>query len=140
MASKYGYSVEIDNKTYDVAVLSLTESFEKMYSKKTGRSSAKGLPMILDCLGTFYSHEIEVACKEGHEKDFDDLYHFFAKPRNEGFSALITLGTEQCDYRECLAYSSSGAKQLKKISADTGRVYWNSFTFKLTPMKAQEIM
>lgn len=134
----YGYKLTIANKDYDVIVVNLSESYEKMYSKKTGRSSAKGLPMILDCLGTFYSHEVEVACKEGKEADFEDLYSFLARPRNEGFSALVTYGNKTADYRECLAYSSSGAKQVKRVSPVTGQVYWNSFTFKLTPMKAQE--
>lgn len=127
----------IGNKTYDVIVESLTESFTKLYSEDTGRTMGAGLKMNLSCLGTFFSHNITFRRKAGHEADYDELYDLAAAPTNDGIPVKIVHGQSSIEYN---AYISSGERALKRVNPRTGVVYWDKFTMTLTPMEASLVL
>lgn len=129
--------IKINGKNYDVIVTAVEESFSILYSENTGRTLASGAPMVLDPLGTFYNYSVTFRRKEGHEKDYDDLFDYVSQPRYSGI--LVSLVHGQTVWDDYEAYISEGKRALKRIDEKTGKVYWDELQLKITPIKAQVI-
>lgn len=121
-------------KAYNVIVTSLEENFTILYGENTGRTLAKGAPMVLDALGTFFGHNVTVRRKSGYESEFDDLYRLISRPRNNGLQFDIVHYQDTANYE---GYVSSGARALKRIDEKSGKVYWDEFSMTIVPMRAQ---
>lgn len=126
----------IDNKSYDVIVSEIEEAFTVLYGDSTGRTLGEGAPMILDPLGTFFNYKVTFARKQGKEQEYDELFDFLAKPRSEGIEVNI-VHNQALWQGPFKAYVSQGARALKRIDKQTGKVYWDKFTANIFPMKAQ---
>ena len=124
----------IGGKEYAVIVLSIKETFTKLYTEDTGRTMSEGAEMSLNCLGTFYGHQIEVARRKGFEEEFDELYELVSAPTNEGIPVKMVHNQTSIEYD---AYISSGERKVKKIDTKKGMVYWDAFPLNIIPMKAQ---
>jgi hypothetical protein len=125
---------KINGKAYNVIVTSLEENFNILYSENTGRTLAQGAPMILDALGTFFGHTVEVRRIAGKEEEFDELYRLVSRPINDGFDIDIVHCQDVANY---MGYISNGKRGLKRIDNNTGKVYWDALTLNIIPMKAQ---
>ena len=125
---------KINGKAYNVLVASLEENFTVLYSDNTGRSLAKGAPMVLDALGTFFGHTVEVRRRLGYEQEFDELYRLVSRPTNDGFDIEIAHCQEIAKYK---GYISNGRRGLKKIDENTGKLYWDALSLNIIPMEAQ---
>ena len=75
---------KINGRAYNVLVTELKESFNILYSDKTGRSVAVGAKMVLDPLGTFYGHSVKVKCRKGYEVEYDTVFYYLSQPRYDG--------------------------------------------------------
>ena len=128
--------VKIGSTDYKVNVVSITESFNILYSENTGRSIADGAPMVLDPLGTFYGHKITFRRKQGYERHFDALFDYISKPRYDGIPVSIVHGQTTLEYK---AYISQGERKLERIDEETGTVYWRELSVNIIPMEAQVI-
>lgn len=124
----------IGGKEYNVIVVGISEGFEKLYSEDTGRTMGAGALMNLSCLGTFYSHTVKFARKQGYETDFDDLYDVLSAPSNDGIPVRIVHRQSSLDYN---AYVSKGKRDVKRIDEASGKVYWDNLEVVFTPMEAQ---
>lgn len=125
---------------WNVRVLELKESFTIMYSENTGRTISDRAKMVLDPIGTFYSHTVLV-CKNGNDRDsFDNLYEYISTPRYDGMEVEIVHGQKTMKYE---AYVSSGIKTIKRIfeekDGSIGFVDYEAFEINFIPMEAQEI-
>lgn len=125
---------KINGRAYNVIVTSLEENFNVLYGENTGRTLAQGAPMVLDPLGTFFGHKVEVRRRSGFEAEFDELYKLVSRPINEGLEVEIIHCQEMAKYE---AYISSGKRGLKRIDEKTGKVYWDALSLNIIPMKAQ---
>jgi hypothetical protein len=128
--------VKIGGKVWDVLVAEISESFSILYSENTGRTMSQGAGMTLDPLGTFFNYKITFARKQGHEKQYDELFNFFAIPRYDGIEVNIVHNQALWD-KPFMAYVSQGERALKCIDAKTGKVYWDKFSVNIVPMSAQ---
>ena len=128
--------VKIGGKAWDVLVTEISESFSILYSENTGRTMSQGAGMTLDPLGTFFNYKITFARKHGYEKQFDELFDFFAVPRYDGIEVNIVHNQAMWD-EPFLAYVSQGERALKRIDEKTGKVYWDAFSVSIVPMSAQ---
>ena len=126
---------KIDGKNYDVLVTAIEESFNILYSENTGRTMAQGARMVLDPLGTFIGHKVTVKCKQGYEKEFDELCDYVSFPRYDGLSVEIVHNQTTIKYD---AYISSGTRPLKKILKNN-IVKWGELQLNIVPMEAQVI-
>ena len=124
----------IDGKEYDVLVERISESFEILYSEKTGRSVAVGSSMILDPLGTFYGHKVTLRRRRGKEKEFDDLWNYISTPRYRGMKVKMAHNQSILEYD---AYVSKGERSLKHIDEKTGVLSWDALELNIVPMTAQ---
>lgn len=131
-----GEWVKIGGKAWNVRVLEIEESFNILYTEKTGRTLAPGAPMTLDPLGTFYGHKVTFARRQGAYSEFDDLYDFLSKPRYSGITVDIVHGQSTLNYK---AYVSSGSRSVKQINDKSNVVLWDTFQADFVPMKAQVI-
>jgi hypothetical protein len=126
--------VKIGGRSYDVLVTELSENFNILYSENTGRTMAIGARMTLDPLGTFYGHKVTFHRKKGNEAEFDMLFDYVSRPRYDGVAVEIVHGQTTLKYD---AYISNGERALKRIDANSGKVYWDKFTLNIVPMEAQ---
>lgn len=125
---------KIGGRVYDVIVTSIEESFTILYTENTGRSLGIGAPMVLDPIGTFFSHTITFKrCKE-NVKEFDRLYEYLSTPRYEGFELEVVHGQNTIKYE---AYVSQGKRNLTRIVEKLKRVLWGEISINFVPMKAQ---
>ena len=127
---------KINGKAYNVIVANLEENFNVLYSQNTGRTLARGAPMVLDALGTFFGHVVTVQRKAGFEAEFDELYRLVSRPINEGFDIDIVHCQDIVNYK---GYISNGKRGLKRIDPNTNKVYWDALSLNIVPMKAQVI-
>lgn len=125
---------KINNKAYNVLVTSLEENFNVLYGENTGRVLDKGAPMVLDPIGTFFGHTVEVRRRSGHEAEFDQLYRLVSRPTSEGLDIDIAHCQDVARYK---GYISNGKRALKRIDINTGKIYWDVLTLNIIPMKAQ---
>lgn len=122
----------IDGKSYDVIVTGIEESFTILYTENTGRNLEGA--MILDPIGTFFTHKVKFRrCKENVE-EFDALYDFLATPRYEGFEIEIVHNQTTIKYK---CYVSQGARAIQKIVERIKKVLWGELTVNFIPMEAQ---
>lgn len=125
---------KIGGKEWDVLVVEASESFEILYSSNTGRTIARGAPMTLDPLGTFFGHKVTVARKRGREKQFDDLLDYVSIPRYSGIDVELVHNQKTIKYK---AYISKGERNLKRIDVVDKKVYWDTLTLNIVPIEAQ---
>lgn len=127
---------KINGKAWDVIVSDITETFNITHSENAGRTIADGAEMLLDPLGTFFSHSVTFARIPGYEKEFDELFDFLSKPRSKGLRVELAHGQKTLAYD---AYISTGSRSVKRIHfSDTETtVFWTAFSANFTPMKAQ---
>ena len=124
----------IDGKSYDVIVTAIEESFSILYTENTGRTTAKGAPMTLDPLGTFFSHKVTFKlCRENVE-EFDELYEFLTIPRYDGFEIEIVHNQTTIKYK---AYVSQGTRALQRIVERIKKVLWGELAINFVPIEAQ---
>ena len=128
--------VKIGGKVWDVLVTEISESFSILYSENTGRTMSQGASMVLDPLGSFFNYKITFARKQGHERQYDELFDFFATPRYDGIEVNIVHNQALWD-KPFMAYVSQGERALKRIDAKTRKVYWDKFSVNIVPMSAQ---
>jgi hypothetical protein len=126
---------KIGEKEYSVVVVSITETFTKLYTENTGRTMGAGARMNLDCLGTFFGHRVEIARKAGFESDFDELFDLVSLPTNDGIPVKMVHNQGGIEYE---AYISSGERAVKRIDKKTGKVYWDKLSINIIPMEAQK--
>ena len=126
--------VKIGGRVWDVLVMDIEESFEKLYTDNSGRTIAQGAPMTLDCLGTFFTHSVTFKRKKGFENEFDELYTFLAQPSNDGFEVDMVHNQTTMKYK---AYCSSGSRKIIQILKKLGLVNWDKMTIKFIPIEAQ---
>lgn len=126
---------KIGEKEYSVVVVSITETFTKLYTENTGRTMGAGARMNLDCLGTFFGHRVEIARKAGFESDFDELFDLVSLPTNDGIPVKMVHNQDSIEYE---AYISNGERAVKRIDEKTGKVYWNKLSLNIIPMEAQK--
>ena len=126
--------LKIAGKVWNVEVLDIRESFQILYSEKTGRSISIGARMILDPLGTFYGHKITVGVKKDDITELDKLFEYVSKPRYDGVMVEAVHGQKTIVYE---AYISSGERAVRKINKEHERVYYDSFELNIIPMEAQ---
>lgn len=127
---------KINGKAYNVLVTSLEENFNILYGENSGRVLDDGAPMVLEPIGTFFGHTVEVRRKSGYEAEFDRLYRLVSRPISEGFDIDIVHCQNVAKYN---GYISNGKRALKRIDQDTGKVYWDALSLNIIPMKAQVI-
>lgn len=129
----------VNGKKYEVIVTSLEENFNILYSENTGRTLAEGAPVTLDPLGTFFGHKVAVRRKNGHEREFDDLYQLVSRPlrvEKEEDALLFEVAHLQ-DSIAYRAYVSTGTRAVTRIDEKTGKVYWGELSLNIVPIKAQ---
>ena len=126
---------KIGEKEYSVVVVSITETFAKLYTENTGRTMGAGAWMNLDCLGTFFGHRVEIARKAGFESDFDELFDLVSLPTNDGIPVKMVHNQDSIEYE---AYISNGERAVKRIDEKTGKVYWDKLSINIIPMEAQK--
>lgn len=126
--------VKIGGRVWDVLVTEISESFSILYSENTGRTMSQGAGMTLDPLGTFFTHKVTFARKQGYEKAYDDLLDFVSIPRYDGIDVEIVHNQTTLKYK---AYISQGERALKRIDPKTNKVYWDKFSLNIVPMSAQ---
>ena len=124
---------KVDGKSYDGLVTEIEETWNILYSDNTGRSLNPGARMVLDPLGTFYGHKVTVARKQGHEKEYDELYDYIAKPRYNGVMLEAAHNQKTITYE---AYASNGGRPLNTITKKNV-VKWGRFVINFVPMEAQ---
>lgn len=141
---------KINGEEYKVRVFEPEESFAILYGGNTGRTLAKGLPMILDPKGTFFNYTLTVGAMRGFEDSFEKLWNFLSFPRNDGIrvefpSGRKTMWTTEGENGEMIngfyAYVSSGKRKIKKIIEDVDgelkEVIYDTFSINFIAMKAQ---
>jgi hypothetical protein len=126
--------VKIGGRVWDVLVTEITESFTILYSENTGRTMDAS--MTLDPLGTFFNYKVKFSRKQGKEIQYDELFDFLSRPRYDGIEINIVHNQALWD-SPFMAYVSQGERSLKRIDPKTGKIYWDSFTANIIPMKAQ---
>lgn len=126
--------VKINGRVYDNVAIELSRDFTILYSDNTGRSLAPGAPMLLDPLGTFYQYKITFAKRNGHEKEFEDLWDYLSVPRDYGIPVEFVYNQKTIAYD---SYVSNGSQKLKRIDKENGTVIWNTFEATFIPIKAQ---
>ena len=124
---------KIGEKDYSVIVVSITETFNKLYTENTGRTMDG--KMNLDCIGTFYGHKVEVQRKQGFETDFDELFDLVSLPTNDGIPVKMVHNQDSIEYE---AYISTGERAVKRIDEVNGKVYWDKLLLNIIPMEAQK--
>jgi hypothetical protein len=127
---------KINGKAYNVLVTSLEENFNILYGENTGRTLEDGAPMVLDPIGTFFGHTVEVRRRSGYEAEFDQLYRLVSRPTSEGLDVDIAHCQGVARYK---GYISNGKRALKRIDINTGKIYWDALSLNIIPMKAQVI-
>ena len=127
--------VQIGGREWNVIVTEILEGFSILYSDNTGRTAAEGA-MVLDPIGTFYNYQVTFSRKAGYEKEYDELFNFFAVPRYSGIEVNIIHDQALWD-KPFNAYVSQGQRGLKRIDEKTKKVYWDKFTVDIIPMEAQ---
>lgn len=128
--------LSIDGRTYDVIVTSLTESGTILYSDKTGRTINIGADMVLDPLGTFYNYTITVKRNGDNYQEYNDLYNHILTPTRNGFKIHVVHDNSAWDFQ---AYISTAERELQRIDAKKGVVYWKEMQLEITAMRAQVI-
>lgn len=123
---------KIGEREYAVIVVSIKETFTKLYTENTGRTM--GGKMNLDCIGTFYGHNVVVQRKAGNEADFDELFDLVSLPTNEGIPVKMVHNQNSIEYE---AYISNGERNVKKVDLANNKVYWDKLSITLIPMEAQ---
>lgn len=125
---------EIDGRSYNVTVTEITETASILYSENTGRTMAKGAPMTLDPLGTFFNYKVTVKRRGDNLDEYDELYKTVTEPRYNGFKikAVHNQSTWTFD-----GYISSAERSIKKIDTNGNKVYWKEMSLNIVAMKAQ---
>lgn len=121
---------KINGKAYDVNVVELTESFNKLYTENTKRTLAAGR-MFLDPIGSFISHTVTFA-PMNNPAAFDELWDFLKFPHREGFAVDIADGQSTIAYE---AYTSTGSRKLSRVV--NGVLLWDTMQITFTPMEPQ---
>lgn len=126
--------LEIDGMNFNVTVTEITESASVLYSDNTGRTIAKGAPITLDPLGTFYNYKVVVKRKGDNLDDYDNLYDYITQPRYNGFNikAVHNQTTWVFD-----GYISSAERTISRIDDNNKRVYWKEMSLNIIATKAQ---
>lgn len=124
----------IGGKAYDVIVTAIEESFTILYSDNTGRSTGISAPMVLDPLGTFFSHKVTFRRSKENVQEFDALYDFLTTPRYDGFDIEIVHNQTTIKYK---CYASQGKRALQRIAERLKKVLWGEMTIDFVPMEAQ---
>lgn len=122
---------KINGKAYDVNVISIEESFSKLYTKNTQRTIAAAGTLFLDPIGTFIGHTVKFAPLNNPD-DFLELWDFFKLPHREGFPVEIADGKTTISYK---AHTSTGSRKLNYVR--NGVPYWDSLSVQLAPIDAQ---
>lgn len=126
--------VKINGTSYNVLVTELSENFTILYSENTGRTISVGARMSLDPLGSFVGHKITFKRRKGYEQKYDELFDYLLQPRFNGLMFELPHGQGTIKYE---GYVSNGERALKRIDADTGKVYWDKFSVNIVAMEAQ---
>lgn len=125
----------IGGKAYDVIVTAIEESFTILYSDNTGRTSGNGV-MVLDPIGTFFSHKVTFKRSKENVEEFDALYNYLTRPRYDGIDIEVVHSQTTIKYR---CYVSQGTRELQRIVQKIKKVLWGELSINFVPMEAQII-
>jgi hypothetical protein len=125
--------VKIGGKGYDVIVTNIEESFTILYTENTGRTLSRGA-MVLDPIGTFFSHKVTFKRSKDNAEEFDKLYNYLTTPRYDGIQIEIVHNQTTLKYE---AYVSQGSRKLLKIVEKIRKVFWGELSVNFIPMEAQ---
>ena len=134
MAKTFGDYVKIGSRVWNVRIIEITESFNILDTENAGRVIEKGR-MALDRIGTFYGHKITFARDKASIAEYDELFNYLARPRNNGIPVTMVHGQDTINYE---AYVSAGERKLKRIRLQDEVVEWETFQANFIPMEAQE--
>lgn len=126
--------IKIDGRVYDVIVKSISRAADIRQSENAGTTLAPGHPEILDPLGTYITYNITFACRNGYEKEYDELYDCVIKPRSTGVNIEVVYGQTTLKYESKFSVMEQGIRLYDK---HTGKVYWSELTVSCIPTKAQ---
>lgn len=126
--------IEIDGRKFNVTVTEISESATITYSDNSGRTIAKGAPMTLDPLGTFFNYKVTVKRQKDNFDDYDALYEFITEPRYNGFDIKIVHNQSTWTFS---AYVSAAERSLSRIDEKNNKVYWKEMSLNIVAMKAQ---
>lgn len=126
--------LDIDGQRFNVSVMSIKESGSILYSENTGRTMAKGAPMTLDPLGTFFNYSITVKRNGSDVDDYDRLYDYVMKPRYNGMTITAPHNQSTIQFE---TYISTAEREVKSIDDNGKTVYWKEMTLTITAMEAQ---
>ena len=127
---------KIGGVNYDVIVTDIEESFTILYTENTGRTLGEGAPMVLDPIGTFFSHKVTFKRSRDNVEEFDKLYDFLTTPRYKGFTVEIVHNQTTIAYE---AYVSQGSRKIIKILQKLQKVFWGELSVNFVPIHAQII-
>lgn len=126
--------LEIDGINFNVTVTEITESASVLYSDNTGRTLARGAPMTLDPLGTFFNYNVTVKRNGDNLDDYDKLFEYVTKPRYNGFNIKAVHNQTTIEFE---GYISAAERTISKIDDKNKKVYWNEMSLSIVAMKAQ---
>lgn len=140
----------IDGYKYDVRIFKPKESFTILNNDNAGRTLAKGAPMVLSPIGTFFSYTLTFGKKNGKEDDFERLWEYLATPRKSPILFVFPKNSKEIwkttkDDGEVVdgfyAYVSTGERDVKKVeeteNGELKNVIYDVFSVKFTATKAQ---
>ena len=126
--------IKIDGKEYDCLVVALREKFTIKQSENAGETIGIGGEMILDPIGTLYSHEVTFKRRKGKEQEFEDLYDTITRPRRSGVQIDVVHGQSSISYK---AYVTSGGLPLIRRDLEKQLNVWGELTVEFVPTAAQ---
>lgn len=115
---------------YDVAIISLRRTFDKLSSDKSGRTQDGH--MFIDPIGTFYNYELVV--RRAPTCSLEEYDNFF-----DAISAPAAFGNLKVPYNQGAyyfdAYITNGAQEL--IKRESGHSYWGDITLQFIAKSPQ---
>ena len=90
--------------------------------------------MVLDPIGTFFSHKVTFKRSKDNVKEFVELDNYLTTPRYDGIQIEIVHDQTTLKYE---AYVSQGSRKLLKIVEKIRKVFWGELSVNFIPMEAQ---
>lgn len=119
----------LDNKAYNVHVISLKQTAEVTDTDKAGRSVTG--EMIRDIIGTYYNYTLTISKKNGYENEYDEFFTNITSPTDYH---MLDVPFNQSAIR-FKAYVTSGERDLISMSKNLNN--WGSLSVNFIAMEPQ---